>query len=102
MTNAVVAPIVIPAMLSPNDPSKKQYGIGLVYGSILEFAGGSVVQNAEIVANSKVAYKKKSQRSSAQRSTPTGLSLGQEKRTTTFTCCTLSFISSLVVFQAGV
>lgn len=101
MTNAVVEPIVIPAMLSPNDPSKKQYGIGLVYGSILEFAGGSVVQNAEIVANSKVAYKKNKE-PALKRSTPTELSLGQEKRTTTFTCCTLSFISSLVVFQAGV
>ena len=32
----------------------------LVYGSILEFAGGSVVQNAEIVASSKLAYKNQS------------------------------------------
>lgn len=48
----------IPEMLRHIDDSKKQYGIVLVYGSIVEFAGGSVVQNAEIVASNKAAYKK--------------------------------------------
>lgn len=39
------------------DASKKQYGTGLVYGSILEPTGGSVVQNAEIVASNRLACK---------------------------------------------
>ena len=49
-----------PAMLKHIDDSKKQYGTVLVYGSIFEFAGGSVVQNAEIVASNKAAYNNQS------------------------------------------
>ena len=50
--------------IEPIDAMKRQYGMALVYGSILEFAGGSVVQNAETVVSNKPAYKKpKSQRS---------------------------------------
>ena len=56
--NAPQEPMQIPEMLRHIDDSKKQYGIVLVYGSIVEFAGGSVVQNAEIVASNKAAYKK--------------------------------------------
>ena len=52
-------PTVTPAREEPIDASKKRYGTGPVYGSILEFAGGSVVQNAEMVASSMVAYNKK-------------------------------------------
>ena len=44
--------------IEPIDATKRQYGIVLVYGSILEPAGGSVVQNAETVVSNKPAYKK--------------------------------------------
>lgn len=59
--------MAIPIMEEPKDASKKEYGIGLVYGSILEFAGGSVVQNAEMVASSRVSYKKKKKKSHVRR-----------------------------------
>ena len=48
-----------PEREEPIDASRKQYGTGSVYGSIFEFAGGSVVQNVEMVASSKVGYKKR-------------------------------------------
>ena len=87
----------MPVMLRHNDDSKKQYGTVLVYGSI-EFVGGVVVQNAEIVASSKAAYKK----TESSWSTPTKHSFGQDKRTTRLICCNLSFISFLVVPQSDV
>ena len=43
--------------VKPIDTSRKQYGTVLVYGTILDCAGGSVVQNAAIVASNRVAYK---------------------------------------------
>lgn len=58
MRNEMNEPTARPTMVNPIDTSKRQYGTVLVYGSILEFAGGSVVQNAEIVVSSKAAYKK--------------------------------------------
>ena len=72
MRNEMNEPTAIPTTVKPNDTSKRQYGTVLVYGSTLEFAGGSVVQNAEIVVSSKAAYKKpKCKRSN--------LPFGQEK-----------------------
>jgi len=62
--------------IEPIDAMKRQYGAVLVYGSILEPAGGSVVQNAETVVSNKPAMM--------------------------LVCCNLSFISFLVVRHAGV
>jgi len=86
-----------PAREVPNDASKKQYGTDLVYGSIFGFAGGSVVQNAEMVASSRVPYEKN--KNKEPRSTPMKLLLGQEKRTMTFTWSNLSFTSVVVALQ---
>ena len=85
-------PTVTPAREEPIDASKKRYGTGPVYGSILEFAGGSVVQNAEMVASSVVAYNKNKEPCS----TPRKPSPGQEKRTRRLTWCILLLILSLL------
>jgi len=43
-------------IINPIETRKKQYGIVLVYGSILDPAGGSVVQNTETVVSNKPVY----------------------------------------------
>ena len=59
-----------------------------MYGSILESAAGSVIQNTAMVISNRSACPKKE-------STPKILSLaGQDKRTTTLTLCILHVISS--------
>ena len=49
---------MILAMTEPNAASRRQYGTVLVYGSIVESTGGTVVQNVDIVASNKAPYKK--------------------------------------------
>ena len=56
--NTADDPMAIPAMAKPIDARRRQYGATLVYGSSVESTGGSVVQNAEMVASNRVAYRK--------------------------------------------
>ena len=57
-TSASVELMMILEMTEPNAASRRQYGTVLVYGSIVESTGGTVVQNVDIVASNKAPYKK--------------------------------------------
>lgn len=56
MMNTPTAQRTTPRRRKPIDTMKRQYGAVLVYGSILESAGGTVVQNAETVVSNKPFY----------------------------------------------
>ena len=56
MPNTNHEPTPTPEMERIIDTRMKQYGTGLVYGSRVEPAGGSVVQNVPTVASNRVPY----------------------------------------------
>ena len=55
MINTPAAQTTMPTRIKAIDTTR-QYGTVLLYGSILESAGGAVVQNAETVASNKPFY----------------------------------------------
>ena len=55
MTNTAVDPTIRPPREKAMDTKRTQYGPAFVYGRILEFPGGSVVQNDATAVKSNPA-----------------------------------------------